>query len=282
MRPVHVLSFGAGVQSTALLLLWLSGDERLPGVDLIRFAVFADPGAESRATYRHLARCMEAAGVAGKRLIRARRVEKGQQVSLPMQIQTAQRFAMGPFFADSGGRGGMMQRTCTADYKVATVRQAIRRELGVKQLRKGQVVNVLGISTDEAQRIKNGSDAFYPLIEMGWSRADCATFLRERGWGDVPKSACTWCPFHSPRAWRDIYRNRHTEDGAADWQDVLEMDRAIRDLGGRGGVKSTLYLTAALRPIDEYCADLDKQVDLFDLLKDEGGWGNECGGNCGL
>lgn len=283
----HVLSFGAGVQSTALLLLWLDNDPRLievTGGAEIAFAVFADPGAESVATYRHLARCVEAAEAAGRRLVVARRVERGEEVSLPVQIQTARRFSMAPFFASSGGSGGMMMRNCTADYKVGTVRQAVRRELGVKALRAGRVINVLGISTDEIQRAKGGADVAYPLIEMGWSRADCLAYLRAQGWGDVPKSACVWCPYHSSRAWLDLYRARLTEDGAQDWAQVVEMDGAIRRIAreGRGGVKSILWLNAAHRPIEEYCADLDRQLDLLDLLEDEGGWGNECGGNCGL
>lgn len=62
------------------------------------------------------------------------------------------------------------------------------------------------------------------------------------------------------------------------------MDRTIRGIAeeGRGGIKSVLYLNAAMRPIEDHCAYLERQVDLVDLLEDEGGWGNECGGNCGL
>ena len=46
---ISVLSFGAGVQSTTLLMMSLAGE--LPPLDAV---VFADTGWEPRAVYAHL------------------------------------------------------------------------------------------------------------------------------------------------------------------------------------------------------------------------------------
>ena len=48
-RPLRVLSLGAGVQSTTVLLMSLAGD--LPPLDA---AIFADTGSEPDAVYAHL------------------------------------------------------------------------------------------------------------------------------------------------------------------------------------------------------------------------------------
>ena len=50
-KEIHILSLGAGVQSTALYLMDLDGD-----LDDIKFdyAIFADPGDEPEAVYKHL------------------------------------------------------------------------------------------------------------------------------------------------------------------------------------------------------------------------------------
>lgn len=54
-EPLRVISFGAGVQSTALVVLNVLKDERLEAVvdGLAECAIFADPQSESRDTYRH-------------------------------------------------------------------------------------------------------------------------------------------------------------------------------------------------------------------------------------
>ncbi len=80
-----------------------------------------------------------------------------------------------------GERDGIGRRQCTTNYKISPIHNKIRELLG---LRKGQRVPSgtmvelwLGISTDEAVRMKDSRDRWvtnrYPLIETGMSRQDC-------------------------------------------------------------------------------------------------------------
>src|SRR6266540_5820245 len=58
-EPLRILSLGAGIQSSTLLLMSLAGE--LPRLDA---AVFADTGWEPKAVYQHLDR-LEATATAG-------------------------------------------------------------------------------------------------------------------------------------------------------------------------------------------------------------------------
>ena len=80
-----------------------------------------------------------------------------------------------------GVSDGIGRWQCTTNYKISPIRNKIRELLG---LRKGQRVLSgtmvelwLGISTDEAVRMKDSRDRWvtnrYPLIETGMSRQDC-------------------------------------------------------------------------------------------------------------
>ena len=63
----------------------------------------------------------------------------------------------------------------------------------------------LGISTDEAVRMKDSRDRWmtnrYPLIEAGMSRQDCMDWWAARHDRPLERSACVACPFQSRRRW---------------------------------------------------------------------------------
>lgn len=65
---LNVLSLGAGVQSTALLLMSLCGE-----IERLDCAIFADTGWEPKAVYTHLAWLETEAAAAGVPVYRVRR-----------------------------------------------------------------------------------------------------------------------------------------------------------------------------------------------------------------
>ena len=87
-RAMTVLSLGAGVQSTTLALLAVSGE--LPRSDV---AIFADTGWESTDTYAHLDRLQPVFAGAG---IPLRRVSAGDLRA--DALDPAHRFASIPYF----------------------------------------------------------------------------------------------------------------------------------------------------------------------------------------
>ena len=87
------------------------------------------------------------------------------------------------------GQGdGIGRRQCTTNYKIRPIRRRIRELLGLRPRQRvpaGTTVELwLGISTDEAMRMKDSRDRWmtnrYPLIEAGMSRSDCADWWAAR------------------------------------------------------------------------------------------------------
>jgi hypothetical protein len=290
-RVVRVLNLGAGVQSTALILMdalvhrqgrrdeveaWLERDYPYPPLD---FAIFADTQDEPERVYRHLPRLRDedtapilegTRGRLGDDLI-AGTNESGQFYSIPA------------FTADEPGVNlGLIRRQCTETYKVQVVERIIRGTIfGVAPGRAmpddSKVIQSFGLSFDEPGRIAKvrarlaaspWAEASFPLADLEMERSDCISFLRSIGW-DAPRSACVYCPFHDNAEWRDIRDN--DPEG---WARALEIDEAIRrpDSACTQGLDHKLYLhrscvPLALAPIDEPDISL--------------GFGAECEGMCG-
>lgn len=295
-----ILSLGAGVQSTAVLLLAAEG--RLPKLDA---AIFSDTGWEPQHVYDHLDRLeREVARPAGIPVVR---VSAGNIRA--DALDPAHRFASMPLYIlNKDGSPGMSRRQCTSEYKIKPIKEGVRRLLGADdepnsagrirpgRVPKGRIAQQwIGISTDEAHRARDSDVSYishaFPLLAMGavgtppligasgregWSRTDCIRYLTSMGYGTTPKSACIGCPFHGNRAWRDLRDNQ-----PAEWQDAVEFDAAIRAGSARANEQSvpllgTAYLHRSRIPLSE--APIDKvtahewgqnQGDIFDAIADD-------------
>jgi len=283
MEPTHydlrVLSLGAGVQSSTVLLLALTGE--LPRLDA---CIFADTGWESRATYEHLTWLEHQADDQ----IPIYRVSAGhlpEQVLSAVGAATASHFGQPPFFvkrSDSEARadgrkmdrGGKLWRKCTTDYKVIPIQRKLRSLLGYKprQRIQKQVEQWIGISTDEAHRMRDSRDAWiahrYPLIDLNMSRADCESWLTRHGYPIPPKSSCLGCPMHNRAMWIAM-RDHQPEE----WRDTVEFDRRLRT-GKLPHVTGDAYLHYRMMPLAE-AVEATHPSDQLDLF------GNECEGLCG-
>ncbi|MBP2232861.1 hypothetical protein J2847_006195 [Azospirillum agricola] len=182
------------------------------------------------------------------------------------------------FTKGSDGRAAPLTRQCTMDYKIEPIRQKVRELLGVKPRGRvpagAHVEQWIGISTDEAARMKPSRDAWcehrWPLIEMRMSRWDCISWFEKRYPGRVlAKSACIGCPYHSNAAWREMRDN-----DPASWADAVAFDEAIR--AGFAGNRGSIYLHRSLRPLPE--VDLRTAEDLGQINM----FINECEGMCGV
>lgn len=269
---LRLLSLGAGVQSTALALLAIDG--KLPTLDA---AIFADTGWEPRAVYDHLDRLEAALSTAGIPLLR---VAKGNLRH--DTIDPAHRYASIPYFVrNPNGSKGMGRRQCTSEYKLAPINRKVREMLGAeppdfRRVPRGRVAEQwIGFSTDEIGRVSDKNRRLYlrpcyPLLDLGWSRTDCARYLAERWPWPVTKSACIGCPFHGNAQWRDL-RDNHPDE----WADAVEFDAAIRKGGSRAlpsGGEAFLHhsrVPLPLAPIDRVTRGerRERQDDLFDAAE---------------
>lgn len=273
-REIHILSLGAGVQSTALYLMDL--DKELDVA--FDYAIFADPGDEPEAVYKHLD-WMQTLGGA-EILIRSRgclgddikNTELNRVSSIPAFTYNEQAKSV-----------GMIGRQCTNDYKIQVVERAIRRDiLGLKPRQRVpkdvHIWQYVGFSLDEPGRAARARGRFnqrgwesvrFPLIEDQMTRQDCINYLQKRVPHQVPRSACVFCPYKSNREWL-----RLKKAGGKDWERAIEIDRALRTKGTplEKRLNHPAYLHRSCKPIDECNLD-QNQMDLFDL---------ECEGGCGL
>lgn len=268
------LSLGAGVQSTTLALMAEEGV--LPKPDV---AIFADTGWEPAAVYAHLDRLEQAVSFP------VLRVSNGNLRA--DSLDPNHRYASVPYFVrNPDGSKGMGRRQCTSEYKLAPIRRKLRELLGAeapdyRRVPRGNVATQwVGFSTDEVHRANRQKDSHgvlyldtaYPLLDLGYSRKDCERWLAARGW-TTEKSACVGCPFHGNRQWRLLRDTR-----PAEWADAVQFDRDIRNGGAHGlPVNGEAFLHASRLPLDQAPIDRvtrgewdDRQVDLLDLLAEEG------------
>jgi|SRR2546426_390796 len=297
MKPIsetlwmlRVLSLGAGVQSTTVLLMSCKGI--LPKLNAV---VFADTGWEPLAVYEHLERLIP---YATEHRIPVHKRGKGTIRSDALQSQVrghkadGTRWASMPFFTSATrkmrngewttveGRG-MIKRQCTSEYKIEVIETFLKREILAlpprARLPKEPVIEQWkGISSDEASRMAPSREPWiqheFPLC--GWptemlphtyTRTDCRLWLKENWPYPVPRSACIGCPFHSDAEW-----DRMKKEDPASFADAVDFDNRIRDCGGMRG---KVYLHSSLIPLSEVKFSDDRQLHLFD---------NECAGVCGV
>ena len=269
MTKLTVISLGAGVQSSVMVLMAARG-ELSPMPDC---AIFADTQFEPSGIYEHLDWLEE------QLPFPVYRVTAGdiRADHLAARNTPDQRVASMPLFTVNGG---MVRRQCTAEYKINPIHKKLRELLGLKYRQRAPkeiaIKQWLGISTDEATRMKPSRNAWvenvWPLIEAGMSRQDCLRWFEQNYPGRVlAKSACVACPFHTDVFWRDIKINDPTT-----FQEAVDFDAAIRSKGKMTKLKHDLFVHRSCKPLDE--------VD-FRNLEDMGQlnfFNEECEGMCGV
>lgn len=279
----QILSLGAGIQSSALLLMSCRGV--LPKLDA---AIFADTQWEPQVVYEHLEWLKLEAEAAGIPLVT---VTKGnlRQHTVEGFVRGSkgdgQRYATLPLrVMNQDGTDGMVRRQCTREYKIEPIERWIKAELlGLKKGARWPTEHVvdqwMGISTDEMRRARMSDKAWrvfvYPLLGLPdrllpgrghMNRSGCVEWLRDNYPGrDMPRSSCIGCPFHTNAEWRQVRSN------PAEWADVVEVDEAIRHADGMDG---TVYLHRSLRPLAEADIGHDPEQGTFEFAE-------ECLGYCG-
>jgi hypothetical protein len=266
MTEKHILSLGAGVQSTAVYLLAMEGELHLDA------AIFADTGDEPEAVYRHLEWLKSLNGP--EIIVRSR-----GRISEDLTTTVKGRFAQVPWYVKPlDGPIGQVRRHCSKEYKVEVIDRSIRRDvLGLKPSQRipksMDVHQYFGISLDEARRsvgIRNRCDkAHFPLIDRQWTRSDCQNFLKTRVPHEVPRSACVFCPFHSDREWIEIKKNPE------DWNLAVKTENALRnpDSRARRKISGGLFAHRSCVPLEQIEFRNERQFNLFTL---------ECEGMCGV
>jgi len=231
-------------------------------------AVFADTGAEPAGVYEWFEFLKSKVSIP---VVSASRGNIADDIRYRIS-GTGKRFASVPFFTkDKNGKKGMGRRQCTREYKIDVVKRAVREYLGYKkgQRMKHQVEMLIGISTDEPERMKPSRTPWikhrWPLIEKRMDRQACIELVDKELGRKPPRSACWLCPFRSNEEWRVMKK----EDPES-WAKAVELDRDIRQIKG---FRSEQFIHRERIPLEQVQLDNEDQGDLF---------GNECEGMCGV
>lgn len=281
MKTYRILNLGAGVQSTTLALMSKVGE-----VERYDYAVFADTQSEPRSVYKHLdwliseldfPVIIDTAGSLRENIRSGIYGDMGRYISIPA-------------FVGDEKREGIVQRHCTAVYKIDVVERAIRRKiLGIpKHARwpKGiHVTQSFGLSYDEPQRVfkvrtKHATKPWgveFPLFDMEMSRSDCEKWLLDYGVPHkTPRSACTFCPYRSDREW-----NAMKQDDPESFADAVLVDEMLRSPECRAsqGFEKKMWVHRSCTPLAT--ADFSgspKDIPGQSLF----GFSSECEGMCGI
>lgn len=279
---IHVVSLGAGVQSTTMVLMAARGLI----APMPECAIFADTGAEPASVYRHLEWL-----TSGVLPFPVHVVSRGNLRDAILESTNGNSNrgsdARPPFFVKNhNGSLGVLNRQCTHRFKIIPIHKEIRRLLGLKRgqhwPKEQRVAQWVGISTDEASRMKDsGIPAVvnrWPLIEMGISRKKCLAWLESNGFPTPPKSACTFCPYRRDGQWRQL---RDTDPEG--WADAVRIDNAIRN-GMKPGRDSDgkLFVHDSLAPLEEVDLRTNAEKGLPEPAYQINLFENECEGMCGV
>lgn len=293
MTIMRILSLGAGVQSSTLLLMGLAGEVE------IDCAIFADTQWEPKAVYEWLGFLQEQC--AGKIPIHV--VTAGSLRESALRIRKQSRHITLPYHvkAVSGEHQGLTIRQCTGDFKIDPIEKKLRELIGLVPRQRWPkhhaITQLIGISKDEPQRMRRSCRAAtvieHTLIDRNMTRLDCLIWMRAHGYPSPPKSSCIGCPFHSDEYWRSL--------PLEEFQDAVEFERelnrnevkrvnfcetidreALWKMKGGGLVpykkqkaelRGSLWLHRSRKPLDT--VDLTKPNEAVDMFQ------NECMGLCG-
>jgi hypothetical protein len=254
MGQVRAISYGGGVQSTALLVLAAQREIDFP------LALFANVGDDSEhpATLRYVEEVAKPYAAAhGLELVELQKQRReGGTDSVRCRLERTKASIGIPVRMSNGAPGN---RTCTIDFKIKPIAKELKRR-GATALEPATVA--LGISVDEYQRMRSESGIphellTYPLIDLRLSRQDCMNIIGWAGLPVPPKSSCYFCPFHDKRAWRTMLR-----DEPELFAKSVELERFINARRARLG-RDQVWLTAEGKPLDEAITETG-QLEMFD------------------
>lgn len=265
-EPIHIISLGAGVQSSTMALM-AAVAEIAP---MPMAAIFADTQDEPKSVYVWL-------DWLEKQLpFPIHRVSIGALSEMATRLRVSKKTGntytkpgLPVFF--NGNNVGIGSRQCTLTAKIEPINKKLRELRG-----KSNVVQWIGISRDEIWRMKPSRNKWckniWPLVDRGITRRDCIAWMKKRGYPTPPRSACVYCPYHSDAEWRRIKNDEPLEFERA----ALFEERLKSAYLSVAACQSSPFLHRScvpLRNVDLSTEEERGQINMFN---------SECEGMCGV
>jgi hypothetical protein len=237
---LRVISYGGGVQSTALVVLAAQGKLEAIMGGPVKYALFGNTGDDSEhpATLKYVREiAIPWAAERGIEIIELATTKNGEATTIWNEIMKPESKRM--LIPVYGDINMPLQRSCTVDFKIKTVGRWVKKNGATK---KDPAQVAIGISTDEIQRAGRGKEEYmqqrvYPLLDLGLDRIGCMRVIHDAGLPVPPKSSCFFCPFHRPLVWSEMRRDEpELFEKAQELEDVLIAKQVDRG-------KNPVYLT---------------------------------------
>lgn len=247
----NILSYGAGTPSTTLALASCQNAQHgppypYPLVPVYDAVIFCDLHSEPNWVYKQAGFVAAACKKAGIPFFNLDSDLYGDFTRCFGQARTASI----PFWTrDTDGNSGRMPRQCTYDYKVRVIEKFVRYNLfGYKPrqrtlpLDKNAHSMHMRIMWEERRRAKESQQSLfinqYPLVDMGWTRADCYAYNKEV-WGlETKASSCLFCPFHT-----NFFYHYLREYEPESYARALHIDEILHSRPAYPALRSRLFLS---------------------------------------
>lgn len=268
---MKILSFGAGMQSTALALMAcenaMNDPAPYPQVPVYDAVIFCDLGLEPLWVHAQLEftrKACEAAGIFFKvldtPLYQDFMENFGERRTISIPWWTLR----------EDGHKSKMPRYCTLDYKVEAISKYVRWEL--LGYRKGQKLRPedvkahemhMGFGFEEKHRCKENPNRMfvnkYPLVDMQLVRADNYKYILEHWSLDTKASACAFCPFH-----RNYFFQYIRDHEPSTYSAVLDVDHLLRDKNPKPPMDSDLFISRSRKRIEDLTPEDCNDAECFE------------------
>lgn len=204
---MRIVSFGGGVQSTAIAILAAQGK-----IEVDAF-VFCDTGFEQSIVFDFLnAYTLPMLKKAGIQLY----IAKTESYSKVFADMTKP-----PFFIEEEGEQGRGEAFCSGEWKTRVFRRFCN-----EMFKQKRYDVFYGFSTDEKKRAARMKPSrkwnpVFPLLDLQMRRGDCIALVQREFQVEPPRSSCWMCPNHTQHEWDEVMKSKDAEKVIAFDKEVL-------------------------------------------------------------
>jgi len=186
LKEVWILSFGAGVNSTALLFWLVKNKKPLDEV------IFANTMNEMPETYPHIKKIKEWC-------------EKKNILFTVVKTHLGDG-NLREWYLEKKKIPVRIIRSCTDLFKIRPIYKYLKKKHGEVHIN-----CYLGISYEERKRVKTSGrkdrTLLYPLVDNKIDREECKEIIKQNGFEVPVKSGCYFCPFQNKGSWNRLLKN---------------------------------------------------------------------------
>ena len=186
METPNIVSFGAGQNSTAMIIMMKNQGIRIDAI------LFAETGNEMPKTYIFL-----------KEFKIWCKKKNLKFISVKSKLGNLK-----DYFTREKIIPYRMFRQCTHKFKVIPIMDWVKKQYGIK----APVNMFMGISVEEKHRCnkimgRKQINFEFPLVEQDIDREGCVEIIKKEGMSVPVKSGCYFCPFQVKKEWVKLYNN---------------------------------------------------------------------------